>query len=119
MGQEASAPADTGARRLRVTLVHSAIGYRESQRLTVKSLGLRRVHQSVEHYDNPTIRGMINKVSHLVQVEEVPDDGAPPRADTGAKRFKRRMAKKVEERNALLAELGLLDGNEDEAAASE
>src|SRR5690242_1093042 len=119
MGQEASAPADTNARRLRVTLVRSAIGYRESQRLTVKSLGLRRVHQSVEHYDSPTIRGMINKVSHLVQVEEIPDDGSPLRADTGAQRFQRRMARKVEERNALLAELGLLDEADDEPAASE
>ena len=55
---------------LRVTLIKSPIGYSERQKRTVRALGLRRLHQTVEHNDAPEIRGMINKVSHLVRVEE-------------------------------------------------
>jgi large subunit ribosomal protein L30 len=54
----------------RVTLVKSPIGYSQRQKDTVRALGLRRMHQTVEHTDSPVIRGMLNKVSHLVQVEE-------------------------------------------------
>ena len=54
----------------RVTLVKSPIGYSQRQKDTVRALGLRRMHQTVEHNDSPAIRGMLNKVSHLVQVEE-------------------------------------------------
>ena len=57
--------------KLRVTWVKSAIGYNEKQKATIKALGLRRLHHTVEHQDSPTIRGMINRVSHLVQVQEV------------------------------------------------
>lgn len=49
----------------------SSIGYSKDQKATLASLGLRRLHQSVEHEDSPVIRGMINKVRHLVYVEEV------------------------------------------------
>jgi len=55
---------------LRVTLVRSPIGYTKDQRATARALGLRRLHQTVEHKDNPTLRGMIQKIIHLVQVEE-------------------------------------------------
>ncbi len=55
---------------LKVTLVKSSIGYSERQKRTVRALGLRRMGQTVEHNDNPVIRGMINKVFHLVKVEE-------------------------------------------------
>jgi len=55
---------------IRVTLVRSAIGYPKDQKATVKALGLRRLHQSVEQVDNPAVRGMIQKIIHLVQVEE-------------------------------------------------
>ncbi|MBS4007414.1 MAG: 50S ribosomal protein L30 [Clostridium sp.] len=58
------------ATQLRVTLINSLIGRPEDQRVTVKSLGLKKLHQTVEHKDTPQIRGMINKVSHLVKVEE-------------------------------------------------
>ena len=58
-------------RQLRVTLVKSPIGYREKQRRTVQALGLRRMQASVTHRDTPQIRGMIAKVRHLVQVEEL------------------------------------------------
>ncbi|HEX6123675.1 MAG TPA: 50S ribosomal protein L30 [Ktedonobacterales bacterium] len=57
--------------KLRITYTKSAIGYNEKQKLTIKALGLRRLHHTVEHEDTPTIRGMIMKVSHLVTVEEV------------------------------------------------
>jgi large subunit ribosomal protein L30 len=56
---------------LRITLVKSPIGYSERQKKTVKALGLRRVHQSVEHADNAVIRGMIDKVSHLIEVQDL------------------------------------------------
>ncbi|MFN3336854.1 MAG: 50S ribosomal protein L30 [Thermomicrobium sp.] len=59
------------SKRLRITYVKSMIGYREKQRETLRSLGLRRLGQSVEHPDTPSVRGMIAKVQHLVRVEEV------------------------------------------------
>jgi large subunit ribosomal protein L30 len=59
------------SKKLRITLVKSPIGYSGRQKGTVKALGLRRLHQSVEQKDTPVIRGMINKVSHLVEVEEL------------------------------------------------
>jgi large subunit ribosomal protein L30 len=55
---------------IRVTLVRSPIGYTQRQKDTVKALGLRRMHQTVEHMDSPALRGMIAKISHLVAVEE-------------------------------------------------
>ena len=58
------------AKKLAITLTRSLIGRTEVQRETVKALGLRKMHQTVEHDDNASIRGMINRVSHLVTVEE-------------------------------------------------
>lgn len=55
---------------LRVTLVRSPIGYTEVQKRTVKALGLRHMHQTVEHEDTPAVRGMLKAVVHLVNVEE-------------------------------------------------
>jgi len=55
---------------IRVTLVRSTIGYTKDQKATARALGLRRLHQTVEHNDNPALRGMIRKIIHLVQVEE-------------------------------------------------
>ena len=57
--------------KLRVTLVRSTNGKIGKHRDTVRGLGLRRMHHSVELQDTPEIRGMINKVNYLVQVEEV------------------------------------------------
>jgi large subunit ribosomal protein L30 len=57
--------------KLQVTYVKSAIGYDQRQKDTIKALGLRRLNQTVEHDDTAVIRGMINKVSHLVAVEKV------------------------------------------------
>jgi large subunit ribosomal protein L30 len=59
------------SKKLRVTLVKSAIGYEKSQGMTVRALGLRRMNSSVVVDDNPTNRGQINKIIHLVKVEEV------------------------------------------------
>ncbi|MDW7651536.1 MAG: 50S ribosomal protein L30 [Bacillota bacterium] len=58
------------AKQLRITLINSPIGRPGNQRVTVKALGLKKLNQTVEHGDTPQIRGMINKVSHLVKVEE-------------------------------------------------
>ena len=55
---------------IRITLTKSPIGYEKSQKATVNALGLRKMHQTVEQEDTPVIRGMVNKVSHLVTVEE-------------------------------------------------
>jgi large subunit ribosomal protein L30 len=57
-------------KQLHVTLVKSVIGSRQDQRATVKSLGLRRMHQRVEVPDTPIVRGMLHKVRHLIQVDE-------------------------------------------------
>jgi large subunit ribosomal protein L30 len=54
---------------LKVTLVKSPIGTRESHRATVLGLGLKKLHQSRTLEDTPAVRGMINKVSYLVRVE--------------------------------------------------
>ena len=56
------------AARVKVTLVKSTIGYDKRQRLVVRGLGLRRLGHSVEVVDNPSIRGMLHKVRHLVRV---------------------------------------------------
>lgn len=59
------------AKRLAITWRKSAIGEPEDQRATVRSLGLRKLGQTVEHDDNPVIRGMVHKVRHLVVVREI------------------------------------------------
>lgn len=55
---------------LKITLVKSAIGYSETHKATVRALGLRKMNQTVIQEDNPTIRGMLSKVNHLVVIEE-------------------------------------------------
>jgi large subunit ribosomal protein L30 len=59
------------AGRLRITQIRSAIGRVKEQKQMVRALGIKRLYQSVEHEDNPAVRGMIQKVKHLVKVEEV------------------------------------------------
>jgi len=63
-------PESRSQAKLRITLVRSPIGYAEDQKRTVRALGLRRMHQTVEQKDTPVIRGMVSKVKHLVKVEE-------------------------------------------------
>lgn len=55
---------------LHVTWRKSAIGYKQEQKDTIRKLGLRRLNQTVEHPDNATVRGMVAKVAHLVDVRE-------------------------------------------------
>jgi large subunit ribosomal protein L30 len=57
--------------RLKITQVRSGIGNKENQRQTLRSLGLKRVHDVVVKEDRPEIRGMVQTVTHLVTVEEV------------------------------------------------
>ena len=63
-------PRKTTGGTLRVTLVKSPIGFTKDQKATVKALGLRRMHQTVEHKDTPAVRGMLTKVIHLLKIEE-------------------------------------------------
>lgn len=60
------------AANLRLTLVKSYIGRTETQRATLRALGLRRMHQTVEFPASVTLQGQIDKVSHLLKVAEVP-----------------------------------------------
>jgi len=64
------AKAKTAARKIKVTLVRSPIGYPQPQKDTVRALGLRRMNQTVERPDSPALRGMLAKVVHLLRVEE-------------------------------------------------
>lgn len=59
------------ANKLEITLTRSTIGRPKDQKDTVKALGLRKLHQTVEQPDNAAIRGMIRKVAHLVTVKEL------------------------------------------------
>jgi large subunit ribosomal protein L30 len=58
------------SKKLAITLTRSVIGRSKDQKVTVETLGLKKMHQTVVHDDNPAIRGMINKVAHLVTVNE-------------------------------------------------
>jgi large subunit ribosomal protein L30 len=57
--------------KLRITWVKSSIGYSRRQKGTIRALGLRHLGDIVEQADSPVIRGMVEKVSHLVEVEEI------------------------------------------------
>lgn len=59
------------AKKLRIELVKSVIGQKPDKRLTVRSLGLKKINSVVEHDDTPSIRGMVAAVSHLVKCEEI------------------------------------------------
>lgn len=58
------------APQLTITLVRSPIGYPKRQKLTLKALGLKKINQTVIRVDNEAVRGMVNKISHLVTVVE-------------------------------------------------
>ncbi len=57
--------------KLKITLVKSTIGRKADQIATVKALGLKKIRDVVEQNDTPQIRGMLNKVSHLITIEEI------------------------------------------------
>lgn len=56
--------------KLKITLIKSTIGCKKNQIATVEALGLKKIRSVVEHEDTPQIRGMINRVCHLVEVSE-------------------------------------------------
>lgn len=58
------------AKKLEITLNRSVIGRKQDQVETIKALGLRKINDTVVQQDNPAIRGMVNKVAHLVTVKE-------------------------------------------------
>lgn len=66
----AAAKVESAAGILKVTLVRSPIGYEQRQKDTVRALGLRRMHQTVEKPDTPDMRAMIESVRHLVKISE-------------------------------------------------
>ena len=57
--------------KLKITQIRSTIGRIKKQKETIKALGIRKLYRSVIHKDTPQIRGMIEKVKHLVEVEEI------------------------------------------------
>ncbi len=59
------------SKKLRIRQIMSTIGRSKDQKKVIEALGLRRLHQVVVHDDSPQVRGMINKVTHLLEVEEV------------------------------------------------
>ena len=63
--------ADSKVTRLKVTQIRSAIGSKPNQRQTLRSLGLKRINDTVVQEDRPEIRGMVATVPHLVTVEEI------------------------------------------------
>jgi large subunit ribosomal protein L30 len=69
-----SSSTETGTKSVRVTLVKSPIGYSKRHKATVRALGLRRMHQTVEHVDSPSLRGMLYKINNLIVVEEIGDE---------------------------------------------
>ena len=62
---------ETKEKIVRVTLVRSPIGYSKEHKAAIRALGFKRLHQTVEHVDTPSLRGMLYKVAHLVIVEEL------------------------------------------------
>ena len=58
-------------KKIRLTQIKSGIGYKKKAKSTLIALGLKRMHQTVEHSDSPQIRGMINVIPYLLKVEEV------------------------------------------------
>ena len=58
------------SKQLQITWVKSSIGYSQDQKATIKAMGFRRLGQTVLLPDNPSIRGMVHKVKHLVEVQE-------------------------------------------------
>ncbi len=82
--------------QLKIKQVRSIIDRPERQKLTVKALGLGRPNWEVVHNDTPQIRGMINKVSHLVVFEELKEAKSSPKKKPVARKSKKGPVKKTE-----------------------
>ncbi len=61
---------ESAGKTIQITLVRSPIGFTKDQKATVRALGLRRLHQTVEHKDTPALRGMVTKIIHLLKITE-------------------------------------------------
>ncbi|MCL5958482.1 MAG: 50S ribosomal protein L30 [Chloroflexi bacterium] len=59
------------SRKIRITWVKSSIGQKEDQKATIRALGFHRLNESVDKVETPTVRGMINKVRHMVEIREI------------------------------------------------
>jgi ribosomal protein L30 len=70
---------------LKITLVRSPIGYKRNQRVTAKSLGLRKLQSTVIHKATPQIRGMVFQLRHLLEVEELDNYSAPEKSKSATK----------------------------------
>ena len=57
--------------KLKLTQIKSGIGYKKKAKATLEALGLKRINQTVEHYDSPQLRGMINVIPYLLKVEKI------------------------------------------------
>jgi large subunit ribosomal protein L30 len=68
-GAPEGAPAGDSPKIVKITLVRSPLGNTGRHKATVRSLGLHRMHQTVEQVDTPQLRGMLNKIAHMVKVE--------------------------------------------------
>jgi large subunit ribosomal protein L30 len=62
------------SKKIKVTQIKSTIGKLQNQKLTMRALGIKKLHQSVVHADTPAVRGMVNCVKHLLKIEEVDGD---------------------------------------------
>jgi large subunit ribosomal protein L30 len=62
--------AKTALKKIKIKLKKSLIGSSDSQRKVATSLGLSKINQTVEHFNSPTILGMVNKITHLLEVTE-------------------------------------------------
>jgi large subunit ribosomal protein L30 len=82
---------------LKITLKRSPIGYNETQKRTVRALGLRKMHQTVQQPDNLSVRGMIHKVRHLVEVETTSEKAVVSRQSAVEKKDKGAGGKKKQE----------------------
>lgn len=71
--------------KLRITYRKSSIGYPQRQKDTIRLLGFHKLYSTIEKDDTPSIRGMVQRVAHLVQVEEVPDGTIPGESGATAK----------------------------------
>ena len=74
--------AKSTAKSLTVTWVRSTIGHKAAARGTIRALGLRRLHQSVEVADTPEMRGMLRRVAFLIEVSEAGANGTAPDGGT-------------------------------------
>ena len=70
---------------LRITWKRSAIGRPKKQSRIIRSLGLTRLNKTVVHFNSPTIRGMVNKVKHLLEVEEIVEEEKPGKSEQNNK----------------------------------